>query len=50
MAYYLSFDISTEGKHSKTSSNDTFLILWGDETLAYVPSCLEGVDNGINVT
>ncbi len=26
------------------------LILWGDEILAYVPSCLGGEDHGINVT
>jgi hypothetical protein len=24
--------------------------LWGDEILANIPSCLEGGDNGINVT
>jgi len=38
------------GNIRKNYSIDTFLILWGDEILEYMPPCLGGEDNGINVT
>ena len=38
------------GNSRKNDSNDRFLILWGDEILAYMPPCLGGEDNGINET
>jgi hypothetical protein len=50
MSHSLSFDLSNEGKQIVKNSNDKLLILWGDEILANIPSCLEGGDNGINVT
>jgi hypothetical protein len=35
---------------NRKTSNDKFLILWGDEILANMPPRLGGEDNGINVT
>jgi len=39
-----------KGESNRKTSNDKFLILWGDEILANMPPCLGGGDNGINVT
>jgi hypothetical protein len=33
----------------QNNSNEKFLILWGDEILAYMPPCLGGGDHGINI-